>query len=155
MGETAQRTALWLLLGGWIGSWGCFGMVVAPTAFRVLPTETAGQLVGPVLTALHLYGVVAGIGLAALAATLGRGRLLVALPLVMAALCLFTQLWVTARIEEVRPFVFGPQGSLELATRFTRLHQLSMTIFISVSAAAIALLFLHARADARSGDKIV
>ena len=56
------RTALWLLLGGWIGAWLLFGGVVAPTAFRTLPsTEVAGLLIGPVLTWLHLYGAAAGI----------------------------------------------------------------------------------------------
>ena len=64
-GGTATRTALWLLLGGWFGSWFSFGVLVAPLAFRLLPTtEIAGKLIGPVLTALHLYGAAAGLGLA-------------------------------------------------------------------------------------------
>ena len=58
------RTALWVVLGWWIGGWALFAFVVARTAFRVLPsTQVAGQLVGPVLAALHLYGAAAGIAL--------------------------------------------------------------------------------------------
>ena len=49
-----------LLLGGWFGSWALFALVIAPTAFRELPSgEIAGQLVGPVLRVLHYYGIVA------------------------------------------------------------------------------------------------
>ena len=149
MAATALRAALWLLLGGWVGSWGCFGLVVAPVAFRVLPTtELAGELVGPVLAALHLYGLGAGLALAPLARALGRSPLLMLLPLVMAAACAFTHFWLSARIAAIRPLAVGPEGSLEMAARFTQMHQLSMTIFVVVSAAAVVLVLLHAQADA-------
>ena len=54
------RAALWLLLGGWLGAWCLFAFAVAPTAFRSLPAEAAGSVVGPVIAVLHLYGGVAG-----------------------------------------------------------------------------------------------
>jgi len=151
MKGTALRTALWLFLGGWVGSWACFGMVVAPNAFRILPTtEIAGQLIGPVLGTLHLYGLVAGVALALLAGALGRGRFLMAAPLVMAAMCAFSHFWVSREISAVRPLAFGPGGSVEMATRFGDLHRLSMGLFLAVSAATLLLVFLHARADARA-----
>ena len=101
--ETASRTALWLLLGGWVGSWALFGLVVAPTAFRILPsTQIAGQLVGPVLTALHLYGGLAGVALALLARGLGRRPLLVALPLLMGAICLASHFGISLPLDEIR-----------------------------------------------------
>lgn len=149
MAGTALRTALWLLLGGWVGSWACFGLVVAPAAFAVLPTsELAGQLVGPVLSALHVYGLVAGLALAPVAWALGRDRLLTAAPLLMAAVCAFSHFWISAELAEVRPLAFGPGGSVEMATRFGALHRLSMGLYLVVSAATLVLLFLHARADA-------
>jgi hypothetical protein len=44
------RSALWLALGGWVGSWALFALVIARLAFRVLPSpEVAGHLVAPVL----------------------------------------------------------------------------------------------------------
>lgn len=149
----ALRSLLWLLLGGWVGAWALFGLVIAPTAFRVLPSaEIAGALVGPVLTALHLYGAVAGAGLALLAAVLRRGRLRVLLPLLMMAACLYSQFGVTAEISEIHAAVFGPEGSEMLAARFNSLHRLSMGIYLSVSAATLWLLVLHAISDSRARD---
>ena len=77
--------------------------------------------------------------------------------LVLAALCVFTHFWVSAQISAVRPLAFGPEGTLDMAARFTQLHQLSLGIFIAVSAATILLVIRHAREDAResgrSGEK--
>jgi hypothetical protein len=143
------RAALWLLLGGWLGAWTLFAFVVAPTAFRVSPsTHVAGQVVGPVLTALHLYGGGAGLALSALAWALARRGLALWLPLAMSTLCLVSQFGVTAEIEVVRELAFGPGGSAELAARFQRLHRLSMAIYATVGAAGFVLLAIHARADA-------
>jgi hypothetical protein len=144
-----------LLLGGWIGSWASFGLVVAPTAFGALPsTEMAGKLVGPVVSALHLYGVLAGVLLALLAWRLGRGAVLVILPLAAAALCAYTEFAVTPQIAEIRPLVFGPEGSPELAARFQHLHRVSVAIFLLVGLSTLALLAAQVRSDlARSeGD---
>jgi hypothetical protein len=149
--QTALRTALWLLLGGWVGSWGLFGLVVARVTFQVLPsTELAGKVVAPVLTALHLYGAAAGIALAGLAWLLGRGRLRVALPLLLAAACLYSQFGVSAEIAEIRGGAFGPEGSEALAARWNALHRLSMGIFLAVSLCVLWLVGLHARSDAPS-----
>jgi len=142
------RGLSWLMLGGWIGAWVLFAFVIAPTAFRVLPsTRIAGELIGPVLTTLHLYGAVAGVALAALAWGLSRTGVCLWLPLAMSVLCLVSQYGVTSRIEQIRPLVFGPGGSPELAARFQLLHQLSMGIYTAVGLAAFLLVAIHARAD--------
>ena len=144
------RGLLWLLLGGWVGSWLLFALIVAPTAFRVLPSAgAAGALVAPVLDALHLYGAAAGLSLAALAFALRRGPLRVALPIAMAAACLYTQFGVSAELAEIRDVVFSPQGSEQLAARFNHLHHLSVAIFSSVLVAALVLVALHAVSDTR------
>jgi hypothetical protein len=144
------RAALWLLLAGWLGAWILFAFVVAPTAFRVLPTtRVAGQLVGPVLAALHLYGVGAGIALAALAWVLSRTGGALWIPLAMGALCLVSHFGVTAQIEAIRHLAFGPSGSPEMAARFQLLHRVSMGIYTAVGVAGFALVAIHARADAR------
>jgi len=146
---TFLRALLWLLLGGWLGAWTLFAFVVAPTAFRVLPsTQIAGQLVAQVLGALHLYGVGAGVALAAIAWALTRTGVALWLPLAMGALCLVSQLGVTAQIEAIRTLVFGPSGSPDLAARFQLLHRISMGIYTAVGVAGFALLAIHARADA-------
>jgi hypothetical protein len=142
------HSLLWILLGGWVGSWLLFALVVAPTAFRVLPSpEAAGSLVGPVLDVLHLYGAAAGLALAALALGLRRGPLRIALPLLMAAACLYSQFGVSAELAEIRHLAFGPQGSEAVAARFNALHRVSMEIYSGVLLAALALVGLHAASD--------
>lgn len=147
-GPVALRCALWLLLGIWVGSWVMFGAVVVPAAFRVLPsTEAAGDLVAPVLTALHAYGIAAALPLAILAAVLGRGRLAIGLPLVMGAVCLLSQVGVSAPLAEIRDQAFGPAGNAAAAARFAQLHRLSMGLFLLTGACALVLIVVHARAD--------
>lgn len=149
--DFALRALLWLLLGGWIGAWLCFGLVVAPTAFRVLPSvEIAGQLIGPVLATLHWYGSLAGTLLALLAWQLGRGSALTLMSLAAAALCAFSQLWLTPKVSALRLLVFGPQGSVEIAARFQLLHWISMWIFCVVGLTTLILLAGHVRADLRA-----
>jgi len=144
----ALRSALWLLLAGWFGSWATFGFVVAPLAFNVLPSnEIAGSLVVPVLKALHLYGAAAGLILALLARALRRGPLLTALPLLMSALCLVSHFGVSPQMDEIRDLAFGPPEDVESAALFYRLHMVSTGIFLGVSAAVVALLLLHVKAE--------
>ena len=144
----ALRTALWLTLGGWVGSWALFALVIARLAFRVLPSpEIAGHLVAPLLDILHWYGVVAGFALAAIAFALGRGRVLVAVPLGLAVACLATQLGVTPRMEALHDLAFGPGGNMAAAAEYRRLHGVSMAIFSAVLSGAIALVVLHVRRE--------
>src|SRR5262245_9427932 len=144
----ALRSALWLTLGGWIGSWAFFALVIARLAFRVLPSpEVAGHLVRPVLNTLHWYGAGAGLALAALAVILRRGRLLVVLPILLSLACLTTQLGVTPRMEAIHDLAFGPGGNVEAAAAYRQLHGVSMAIFTAVLLGAIALVPLHARRD--------
>lgn len=150
--STALRSGLWLLLGGWLGAWILFALVVAPVTFSTIPAESAGALVGPVLTALHLYGAAAGLALALLARVQGRGPWLVLLPGVMALICLISHFGVTAEIDRIHPLAFGPEGSPEAAARFWRLHGISMALYTAVGLLAFVLLVLHARAET-TGDR--
>lgn len=148
-GEVLLRSLLWLVLGGWVGSWAFFALVIARVAFQVLPSaELAGRLVGPVLATLHWYGAVAGVVLAGLATGLGRGRLLVWLPLALTAACLVSELGITPQLAGLRDLAFGPDGSVEAARQYRQLHAVSMSIFSLVLIAAIGLVALHARDDA-------
>jgi hypothetical protein len=151
LGQTALRTCLWLLLGGWFGSYLVFGAVIAPTAFAVLPSlELAGKLIAPVLTKLHLYGAFAGVALALISRPLGRGPLLVAGPIALSALCLYSHFGVSSQLAEIRELSFGPDGSAEVAARFAALHRISLAIFVGVGIAVTALIGFHARADTRT-----
>jgi len=148
------RTALWLLLGGWLGAWGLFGLVIAPTAFQVLPSQAAaGALVAPVLSALHNYGIVAGIGLALLGVLLRRRPLLVALPACLALLCAISEYRVTRAIEQVAPRSFGEQQDPEAAVRFSELHQTSRLLYGCVGLGVLALVGLQVLADSESPSR--
>jgi hypothetical protein len=138
------RVALWLILSIWIGGWFVFAFGVTTTVFRVLPSDQAGAVVGPILRGLHLYAAAAGVLLAGLAVWLRRGRTAVLLPLVLAGLCLTSELVVTARIEALR----GQAGASVVGVEsFHALHRISMGIYTAVGLGTLALLWLHVRAD--------
>lgn len=144
----AWRTALWLVLGGWVGSWAAFGLVFTPALFAAAP-DAAGEVIRPTLTVLHLYGGGAGLVLAALSLAGGRGPLLVGLPLALAGVCFASHFGISAEIAGLGERAFGAGGSEELAARFNRLHRLSLGLFVAVGLLATLLVGLHARADAR------
>ncbi len=142
------RAIRWLLLGGWLGSWALFALVIAPTAFRVLPSgEAAGALVGPILRTLHLYGLVAGLTLFAIAFSFRERHLLKFLPAALALLCATTEFGVTAGITDIRPSLFGTETPHGAASRFSQLHLISRVLFGTVLAGVAALMVLHS-ADA-------
>jgi hypothetical protein len=146
------RGGLWLLLGGWFGAWCLFAFSVAPTAFRVVPAQTAGGLVGPVITSLHLFGAAAGLALALLARGLGRGLWHQLLPLLAAGLCLYSELVVTPEIDRLRELAFGPEGNAAATSRFWHLHGVSMGIYSAVGLLVLALVALHAWSDAGGAE---
>jgi len=150
LGQTALRTCLWLLLGGWFGSYLLLGAVIAPTAFAMLPsTDLAGKFMGSVLTKLHIYGAFAGIALALVSKSLGRGPVLVTVPIVLSAICLYSHFGVSAQLAEIRNLAFGPDGTADVAARFGELHRRSLALFIGIGIAVTVLIGFHARADSQ------
>jgi hypothetical protein len=144
----ALRTALWLLLGGWVGAIALLSAGVAPAAFRVLPaSELAGDLVGAVLGPLELYGAAAGLALAGLALALGRGRAAVVLALLLCLASLVSHFGVSPRLAELRELGLGPGADPIIRARFGRLHGLSALLLLGVGAGAVVLAVLHARAE--------
>lgn len=140
------RATAWALLAGWFGSFGLFALVIAPTAFQVLPSQAAaGALVSPVLGTLHNYGIVAGVALSAIAAGMRRGPWLVAAPLALAAVCAFSEYWITPGIAEVQPRSFGEQHEAAAAERFSDLHQVSRYLFGIVGFGTLGLIVAYAR----------
>ena len=142
------RFVLWLSLGAWFGSWAFFAFVVSRVAFQVLPGDIAGDLAGSLLTTLHFGGVVAGLLAAATAAALGRKGWLVVVPLGLALICMFSELWITPEIAAVRPSATGPASTEESANRFRLLHQASIGLFLAVHAVVVGLIARHAWLDA-------
>lgn len=142
------RSIAMLVAGGWFGAMVLFAFVVAPTAFGVLPgAELAGQLVGPVLRAIHLFGIGAGLVLAGVAAALGRPRWLIVAPLLLAGACAYSEFVVTAAMSGVLPHDAGGPTPEDHAARFAHLHRLSMVLFTAVGLGVAALVVGHVRAD--------
>ncbi len=149
--EWALRVVTWVVLGSWLGSWGLFAFVVAPTAFEVLYAQgTAGDVVAPVLATLHRFGIAAGIVLALVAGTRRQGWLLVVWPLGLAALCAASEYGITPAINAVQPHSFGPDQQKEAAARFSELHQMSRYVFGIVGLGVLALVAVEARPGSRA-----
>jgi len=113
----------------WIGGIVFFAFVMAPTLFSVLPTQLAGNVVGPALTKLHWLGFFSGgifllCSLAYNYAKYSQLRLFGAthvLVLIMLILTAISQFAITPHMRELRE---GPSG-LDAPTardEFNRLH---------------------------------
>ena len=139
-----------VLLGAWVGSLLLLGSVVAPAAFAVAPTSAeAGNLVGRVLAVLDWAGVIAGLILAGISASLARGAWSLSLALLMSLACLLSRLLLAPAIAALRPFLQDPA----VRARFGLLHGVSVGVFGAVTLAGLALivLHLHAREPKKTG----
>jgi hypothetical protein len=142
---------LWITLGGWIGAMTLFAAVVTPAIFRSASSpEQAGRLVGPILSAIHLYGIAAGVAIAALAHGMGRGLRVTLLALLLAAASAYSHFGVSAEIAELREEAFGANAEAHAQARWAELHRRSVWIFGVTGLGAVALAFLNAFEEARS-----
>lgn len=147
--QIVLRSALWLSLGSWVGSWAFFAFVVSRIAFEVLSGDVAGDLAGSLLTTLHYWGAAAALIAAAAAIGLGRRGIVVIAPVGLALICLISELWLSPEVAAVRPSTLGAQSSAEMQQRFGTLHRLSLGLFMAVHFVSIILVILHARLDVR------
>lgn len=144
--RNSLRILLWLLLGAWIGAMLLFGAVVARAVFVAIPDPAAaGVLIGRVLGPLQLAGIGVAVTLAALGGSLGRGRIAVAMPLLLAALCAINHFAVSPAVAAIDLTVPGLPADAGL--RFARLHRLSVWLFAGTAIGALALVAVHARVE--------
>jgi len=148
--EAVTRSALWLSLSWWVGSWGFFAFVVSRVAFRVLPGDVAGDLAGMLLAVLEWSGAGAALIVAAAAAGLGRRGWHVWLPIFLALLCVASELFLAPAVAAVRPSALGAAATEISSRRFGLLHALSLGLFLGIHAFSIGLVVVHARLDART-----
>src|SRR5882672_5433100 len=128
------RTLEFLGLSLWLGSDVFLSFVVAPGAFRLLPSrDSAGAIVGFGLGRMHLIGVVCGIAI--LLARLVRTRAFASLA-GPAALCLALMILLT---------VVSQQADSPLLAEFGRLHRVSASLEGAVLLAGFAALYLMVR----------
>jgi len=136
-------------LGGWIGSWAFFALVVSQIAFRVLPDNLSGDLAGMLMEVLLWSGAGLALIAAAAAAALGRRGWLVGLPICLALLCIASDVGLSPEIAALRPSTLGAASTPDSSRRFSLLHALSLGLFLSIHLLSVLLLVLHARVDAR------
>ena len=138
-----------MILAAWLGAAILVAAVVAPAAFRVLPSRTmAGALVGAVLPVIFISGLVVGAVVVALDVRAGAkwARPAVAAPyLALIVGCIVAQFIIGPKIESVRASIGGAVDALDAAdprrAQFGKLHGFSvlwMGVAMLGAASAIA-----------------
>ncbi len=156
------RGALLVVLSAWLGAVIFFSALVAPAAFRVLPSRAlAGALVGETLPALFIGGALGGV-LALVfhfdqgAATARRrlASLLAAALMVVASL--LGHVVIGGRIAVLRAEIGGTLDALPpghpLREEFARLHAYSVIALGVTLLAAVVLVWLLLRRPERDGN---
>jgi uncharacterized membrane protein len=146
------RAVMMLALIVWIGGIIFFAFVLAPTLFTVLPPPTAGNVVAPSLSKLHLIGLAAGAVFLICSVVYHRLKysqlklfsathLFVVL---MLALTAVSQFGVTPRMRELRSQRLVADTGAARA-EFDRLHNWSTRIESGVLLLGVAVVVLTAR----------
>jgi hypothetical protein len=156
MNRSVRLQAAALLVAAWIGAAMITVAVVAPGAFAVLPSRTmAGTMVGRVLPALFVAGMVIGILVAVVtsgapstgAPSAGAPRWASASALLAALACGVAQFWITPKLDRLRAGIGGPVDALPAGdTRrvaFGLLHGYNVAgLGVAMVGAAVCLGFL-------------
>lgn len=149
-GRTTHVAAALLALAAWFGAALLLAAAVAPAAFAVLPTRAlAGALVGRVLPALFVSGILVGVLVGMLdlrfpSTPYRRGRIAGAVALAVS--CAAAQLVVAPRIARLREGLAVPIDALSpmdpARVAFGRLHAMSIGwLAAGMLAAGVAMLF--------------
>lgn len=142
------------LLSIWLGVMAFFSFVVAPAAFKVLPTQhLAGQIVSRTLGVTEIIGLVTGVILLVMLLT-ARGRKTTAFRFELIAVVLMTAAmvfsrWVSARMHGLRvqagEQLYALPMNDPIRSSFDQLHQLSVALTGFVMVAAIVLIVMLVR----------
>lgn len=146
-----------LLLAIWLGSMVCFSFLVAPSAFKVLPTKhMAGTLVNSVLGKVEWLGLGAGSLLTLLMIITifitaqhrtWLGKLALLLPVLMTIDCAISKWLISARLVAIRSSmgvdIDQVPATAQLKILFDQLHQYSVGLMGFNLLAGIALLVIH------------
>jgi len=156
MNRSVRLQAAALLVAAWIGAALITVAVVAPGAFAVLPSRTmAGTMVGRVLPALFVAGMVIGILVAVVtsgapstgAPSAGAPRWASASALLAALACGVAQFWITPKLDRLRAGIGGPVDALPAGdarrVAFGLLHGYNVAgLGVAMVGAAVCLGFL-------------
>ena len=75
---------------------------------------------------------------------------MVAAPIVLSLICLYSHFGLSAQMAEMRELSIGPGGNADFAAKFDLIHRISLALFVGMSAAITLLIVLNAKADAES-----
>jgi Domain of unknown function (DUF4149) len=147
------RFAQILTLGTWVGSILYFSSVVTIGAFRILPPDQAGLVVGFTLRGLHLLGLMAAVVYLMAALALGRSMKAMTAPAVLAVMLMFVLTLASERIVIPRMVELRAQMGSVSATaatdsaraEFDRLHAVSVRLESGVLIVGLVALFLTVR----------
>ena len=122
-----------VLLSAWLGAAILVATVVAPAAFKVLPTRTlAGAVVGQVLPVIFISGLIVAaiVTLVNVRAPQERSWLASGLLALMLLGCVVAQFIIAPRIEVARAAIGGPVESIDASdprrVQFGKLHAFSV-----------------------------
>lgn len=155
--RTFLRFMLFLALICWLGGILFFSLIAAPATFRTMGLIKDGQpfaglLISRMLFPLHAMGELCAILFLMISALLYRSisrasQLLIA---IMLGLTLFSQYWVTPRIEDLR-FVVADHKNALAQVRFDRLHTASVALEATVLLLGLCVVWLTIKELERGG----
>jgi hypothetical protein len=145
------RFLMLLSLVVWIGGIIFFAFVVAPSLFKIVPSQhVAGLVVARSLTSLHWIGMVAALVFLICGMIASRGMGKIVLVGIMLLLTLILQFGIVRRMEQLRASVPNADVSVlspndPTRAQFDRLHNYSTKLEGSVLLLGLVTIFLVAR----------
>jgi hypothetical protein len=145
-----------ILLSAWLGAALLVAAVVAPAAFRMLPSRAmAGTVIGPILTVIFASGLFIAIIALGLEARMTRYTLGFSVTAPFAAMiigCAVAQFVISPKIDSVRAEMGGAVDTLDATdprrVRFGKLHGLSvlcMGVAMVGAGSALGLKIYHSK----------
>ncbi len=149
----AMRFVLLLSLAVWVGALIFFTFFAAPSIFKVLPRELAGEVVGDMFPKYWMIGYVAGLlSLSSLLAISfiekGFPAARVILLTVMTGVTFYSGLVVAPKAHEMRIEVRAAKETVEkeaIEKDFKRMHAISAALNMAVIVSGVIVIYLMSR----------
>jgi uncharacterized membrane protein len=136
-----------LTLVVWFGGMIFFSFIAAPSIFKILPKEDAGDVVGEIFPKYYLIGYVASLTLLGTLFKLGQGNFRVIPPMIilaiMSGLTFYSGLIVGPKVRKMKAKmreISDEAQKEELEVSFKRTHSFSMILNVSVIGLSIVYL---------------
>ena len=155
--KSSLRFLLFLSLICWLGGIIFFSLIAAPVTFKTMEylkdsQPFAGLIIGRMLFPLHALGELCAVIFLIVSAILFRSitRIQQFLIAIMLGLTLFSQYWVTPRIEDLRFVVVDNKDAAKRA-EFDKLHNMSVALEGGVLLLGLGVVWLTIKETERAG----